>query len=75
MFSLTCPRCKAPPDEAHLEVVSGTFNAIGMRLQEDGFATSDANQFNTDEEWVFCNACDARFPLGECMADKAEEAV
>lgn len=69
MFRLTCPRCGAEPDDARLKVVSGTFQAEGMLLQEDGFATMDARQFNTDHEMVRCSECEAVFPLGECLEE------
>ncbi len=67
MFRLTCPKCGAGPDEANLQVVSGNFRASKMWLRRDGFAAMDAKTFDTDEEVVYCGACGARFPLGDCL--------
>lgn len=72
-FKLSCPRCKAEPDDARLEVISGVFNARAMYLQEDGFATMDAKQFDTDEEKVYCHACEQTMSLGECLDDEVND--
>lgn len=72
MFNLTCPRCKAEPDAALLEVVSGTFSASGLLLSRDGFATMDARRFDTSDEKVACRACgDRDISLGECLPEEA----
>lgn len=67
MFDATCPKCGAPPEVAQLEIVSGRFTASKMYLQPDGFATTDAKNFSTDEEKVFCHRCRKTFDLGECL--------
>jgi len=69
MFRLTCPKCGAEPEDARLEVVYGRFRASKMWLQEDGFATMDAKTFDTDEETVYCHACERWFSLGNCLSD------
>lgn len=69
MFRLICPKCGVEPEDAKLEVVSGSFRASKMWLQEDGFATTDAKSFDTDEETVYCHACERFFPLGDCLDD------
>ncbi len=63
--------CRECGIDGRLSVVSGTFEAMGMRLGEDGFATADASQFDTDNEIVECGACGAQFPLsgyGRCVS-------
>lgn len=74
-FKLSCPRCKAMPDDARLEVTSGIFRARALFLSEDGFATMDAKQFDTDNEMVFCHACEETFSLGECLDDEMNDPV
>jgi len=66
-FSLICPRCSAPPEDARLAVVSGRFSARSMPLNDDGFSPTDARGFDTDDEVVHCSMCDSRFPIGECL--------
>ncbi len=63
-FSTTCPSCHVTDQ---LEVVSGTFSTIGMRLESDGFSFCDARQCDTDEVTVQCLACQVRFPLSQVM--------
>jgi len=53
-FETACRGCGA---EGEMEVVAGTFDAQGMRLCEDGFATSDAKTFNTSSEVASCRMC------------------
>jgi hypothetical protein len=72
-FKTTCPRCKAAPEDAMLEVVSGIFRARAMYLQPDGFATMHAKQFDTDEEQVYCHACEQTMSLGECLDDEMND--
>ena len=72
MFKIDCPRCKAPTEEANLEVVSGTFDSR-MPLTADGFTPLDSKQFDTDNEMVACDACGDTFPLGECLDDEVNE--
>ena len=70
MFNLTCPRCGAKEEDARLAVISGTFRATKMYLCEDGFATADAKQFDTDNEKVYCHVCDTVMDLRECMDER-----
>jgi len=42
-----------------------------MYLQPEGFATTDAKNFDTDEEKVFCHHCKKTFDLGDCMEKPA----
>jgi hypothetical protein len=70
MFKTSCPRCKAELEDARLEVVGGTFRASKMWLGEDGFATTDAKTFDTNDEIVYCHACEEQFPLGECLDEE-----
>lgn len=74
-FKLSCPRCKAEPDAAQLEVVLGKFECVHVKLQEDGFDLMEAKQLNTEDEQVFCNACEETFPLGECLDDEMNDPV
>lgn len=69
MWNLTCPKCGAPTDRAQLRIVSGTFECQGVFLAEDGFALCDARQLSTDNELVFCGACEKTFPLHECAKE------
>lgn len=73
MFKLSCPRCKAPPDDAQLQVTSGAFTAMGMHLYKDGFSTEDAAQFCTEDEQVHCEACDETFSLNECLDEEVND--
>jgi uncharacterized protein YbaR (Trm112 family) len=66
MYNTTCPYCG---EKNRLEVVSGTFSAIGMRLSEDGFSFIDARQIDTEDEKVRCQACNRTFPLAELDAE------
>jgi hypothetical protein len=68
-FRLVCPRCKAPPEQAKLRVVSGSFAARDMFLNKDGFSPTDSKGFDTHEEMVSCSACRTLFPLYECMTE------
>lgn len=68
-FKLSCPRCKAKPEDARLEVVGGTFEANRMYLERDGFNVAAAKSFNTDDEKVYCNACNEFMSLGECLEE------
>lgn len=64
---LHCPHCGACPDDARLEVVSGTFVARRVLLTEDGFDLMDAKRLDTEDEVVRCDACGASFPLSDVM--------
>jgi len=60
-FSTVCPYCKK---NGQLEVVG--FSAVTcIPLSKDGFATTQAEFFETSEEVVHCTACDKKFPLSE----------
>jgi hypothetical protein len=61
-YDTRCPYCKK---EDKLDVVLGTFAAFGMELRQDGFSFSDANQMDTSEELVKCDACKKEFSLAE----------
>ena len=69
-FKLSCPRCKATPDKAILEVVRGTFEARHMYLGKDGFSITDAKPFDTSDEIVYCHACNELISLGECLDEE-----
>ena len=67
VFKTTCPRCGAPPETAKLEVVSGEFDAKGIKLYSDGFSLGDYQKMSTSEEVVQCMVCEASFPLSALM--------
>jgi uncharacterized protein YbaR (Trm112 family) len=60
-FKTVCPYCK----EGSLQVISGSFYARGMTLAGDGFCTTDAQSFSTEDEVVKCDLCNKEFPLSE----------
>ena len=66
MFKDKCPHCNAE----ELEVISGNFQAYGMKLCKDGFAFADAKQVDTDDENVRCRNCGNEYDLGELTEDK-----
>jgi hypothetical protein len=73
-YTLACPLCGAPPDEANLEVVAGRFVCTKMRVHSDGFCFEDAKNCDTSDEIVECAACEQTFPLtGIVPYDSAEE--
>jgi len=53
MFETKCIKC----GEESLHVIAGTFTARGMTVTRDGFATTDAREFDTDNEMVSCTEC------------------
>ncbi len=60
----SCPYCNA---RHTMYVVGGTFSAMGMALNYDGFAFSDASGVDTDDLEVECEACHRVFPYAEVM--------
>ena len=60
-FSTTCPYCKK---DWQLFVVHLTATTR-MPLKADGFAVTDSDCFDTEDELVHCEACDKVFPLSE----------
>ena len=57
-FSTSCPYCGA---EDTLTVVTGTFSAMGLGVQADGFAFDDAQSLQTEDEQIFCSGCQRTF--------------
>lgn len=57
-FSTSCPYCSAAD---MLSVVGGAFQAMGVRIQADGFAFADAQMMQTDEEEILCSQCQRTF--------------
>lgn len=57
-FSTSCPYCGA---EDTLTVASGTFSAMGLGVQADGFAFDDAQSLQTEDEQIFCSSCQRTF--------------
>ena len=68
-FETKCQKC----GEENLNVTSGMFEAVGMPLTADGFSTSDASQFNTENELVTCGSCNTMFELSDLHADEDDE--
>lgn len=62
-FDTICPYCHA---DDSLRVVHMTVST-DIPLSADGFATTDADYFDTSDEVVHCRACDKEFPLSEVM--------
>ena len=58
-FSPSCPYCGADT----LYMTSGTFQAMGLLLNADGFAFDDADNVQTADEQVTCSACERTFSL------------
>lgn len=57
-FATSCPYCG---QEGALEVVGGTFQTMGVRVDAEGFAFADASMMQTEEELVRCDACQRTF--------------
>ncbi|NMP24688.1 hypothetical protein [Sulfobacillus harzensis] len=57
-FSTSCPYCGVGD---HLMVVGGTFQAMGMAIQADGFAFADAKNVTTEDEQIYCDGCHRTF--------------
>lgn len=66
MFKLNCPRCGAEEVKARLEVVSGRFMSNRVYLEKDGFDLYASNGLDTEDEMVYCHACECTFTLDEC---------
>ena len=73
MFRISCPRCKAPANQAQLKVVGGTFEVRGVALMRDGFDLHESKSLSTDDELVRCAQCGETFPLGECLDEEGTE--
>ena len=56
-YKLDCPICGAEPEDARLEVISGTFQTRKMFVVPDGFSFSDAKGVCTSDEQVRCDNC------------------
>lgn len=68
-WSTVCPRCK---EDGELFVIAVTLVATGERIEmfsplyPDGFEVPvDNDDASTEDELVECNACGARFSLGD----------
>lgn len=66
-FRTSCPHCGAAEEDACLEVIYVDAVLSGVYLNEDGFALSDCNSMETNNEIVVCHACHKNFPLSDCM--------
>jgi hypothetical protein len=60
-FETTCPYCKV---DGRLRVVHFKCNT-SIPLRQDGFATTDAQYFETTDEIVTCEVCRKEFSLSE----------
>ena len=63
-FSTSCPFCGA---EDALFVVGGTFHAMGMRIEVNGFAFDEAQNVQTEDEHIICEACGRTFSADEIL--------
>lgn len=68
-YDLSCPICGAQAEFARLEIVRGEFDAQKLMLSENGFNLSDAGQYKTNNEIVYCHACKRTFDLHRCRDD------
>jgi hypothetical protein len=63
-FSTSCPFCGA---EDALFVAGGTFHAMGMRLEANGFAFAEAQNVQTEDVQITCEACGQMFSADEIL--------
>lgn len=68
-YRTTCPGCG---EDGYLEVVAGSFSAMGMALEEEGFSFCDAKQVDTEDEVVGCQRCGWTGNLEELDQDAAD---
>jgi hypothetical protein len=64
MWILECPKCGA---EDTMNVIGGKWSG-STPLCVDGFAIGDGH-CDTEDELVWCTACEKKFPLSEVPTD------
>lgn len=65
-FRTTCPDC-----DGRLYVISMKV-ATRIPVEPDGFSTTDAEFFDTEDEVIECDTCGRLFGCGDLMLDEKE---